>query len=419
MEKIIKVVIIGVGGRGEGVYRVAMRYLPNLNFVGVCDKYAEHCAYIADEMEKDGRPRPVIFEDYKKCIDTMNPDAVVIAASWDIHVAAAVYAMEKGIAVLCEVSGSYDIKGLWDLVDCYERTKTPFMLAENCCYGRLELLALNMKRLGLLGKIVHCDGGYRHDCRTMVDRYINEGHFRVKDYVMRNSENYPTHEIGPIAKLLDINCGNRFVSLVSMSSGAYSLKEYTAGKNSLEDYPVTTQWLTKNEEFRKTKLEEVKNFEYRQGDIFTTLIKCQNGETVTITLDTTLPRPYSRGFTVHGTKGLITEENSSVFLDDMKHEEFKKFYNNVDEFYEKYDHPIWKDYKPEEHVGHGGIDYLVFKAFFDALKKGEPMPIDVYDAATWMCITALSEESLVTGGIVSVPDFTRGKWMTRKNDFLL
>lgn len=419
MSKKIKVALIGAGGRGEGVYRVAMKFLPDLEFVGVCDKYPSHCKYVADEMERDGRVRPELFDDYKKCIDKTKPDAIVIAASWDIHVEASIYAMEKGIAVLTEVGGAYDLEGLWKLVDCYERTKTPFMMAENCCYGRLELLALNMKRLGLLGKIVHCDGGYRHDCRTMVDRYINEGHFRVIDYVKRNSENYPTHEVGPIAKLLDINCGNRFVSLVSVASGAYSLKEYTKDKNSLDDYPVTTQWLTKDEDFRKKHLEEVKNFDYLQGDIFTTILKCQNGETVTITLDTTLPRPYSRGFTVHGTKGLITEDNNSVYLDGMKHDEFKKFYNNVDEFYEKYDHPIWKNYKPEEHVGHGGIDYLVFKAFFDALRNGEPMPVDVYDTATMMCITALSEQSLATGGSVSFPDFTKGKWMTRKNNYLL
>lgn len=417
MDKTIKVAIIGVGGRGEGVYRVAMKYLPNLEFVAVCDKYPEHCNYIADEMVRDGRQRPLVFTDYIRCIDESKPDAVVIAASWKIHVNASIYAMKRGIAVLTEVGGSYDVESLWKLVDCYEETKTPFMMAENCCFGRLELLALNMKRLGLLGKIVHCDGGYRHDCRTMVDKYINEGHFRLLEYVNHNAENYPTHEIGPIAKLLDINCGNRFVSLVSVSSGAFSLKEYTQDRKSLEDYPVTTPWLTKDEEFRKERLDEVRNFNYSQGDIFTTILKCQNGETVTITLDTTLPRPYSRGFAVHGTKGLISEENNSVFIDGMKHDDWTTSYNNVKEFYEKYDHPLWKDYKPGT-SGHGGMDYLVFKAFFDALKNGEPMPIDVYDTATWMSITALSEQSLITGGAVPFPDFTKGKWSLRKNNFL-
>ena len=61
------------------------------------------------------------------------------------------------------------------------------------------------------------------------------------------------------------------------------------------------------------------------------------------------------------------------------------------------------------------MDYLVLRAFIEAVAGGEPMPIDVYDAATWMAVTALSAESIEKGGArVEFPDFTSGKWKERK-----
>ena len=415
--KTLKVALIGVGGRGEGVYRVAMNHRKDLEFVAVCDTVKKYCDYIADEMVGHGRARPMQFSDYKRCIDESKPDVIIIATAWDTHLKIATYAMERGIAVGCEVGGAYTVDELWDLVACYERTKTPFMMLENCCYGRLELLALQMKRLGLLGKIVHCEGGYKHDCRTMVDKWVHEGHYRVMDYMQRNCENYPTHELGPIGNLLDINRGNRYVSLYSVASGAFGLKEYMQNKE-LKDYLTVFEWQNRDDGLCEERLSALKNAEIKQGDIITTLLKCANGETVTITLDTSLPRYYSRGFTVQGTKGMITEENNSVYLDGDGHGDWKEQYNNVEQYYEKYEHPVWENYRPGS-AGHGGMDALVFNAFFDALQKGEEMPIDVYDAVTWMVVSVLSEQSIKTGQAVEFPDFTKGKWRTRKNTFAL
>ena len=124
-----------------------------------------------------------------------------------------------------------------------------------------------------------------------------------------------------------------------------------------------------------------------------------------------MPRYYSRAFLAQGTKGLICEENKSVYLErDNQGEvwEWKDKFGNITEYYEKYDHPTWKDYKPGKE-GHGGMDYLVFNAFFTALKEGKPMPIDVYDTATWMSVALLTEQSLLTGQRAVFPDFTEGK----------
>ncbi len=395
MQK-FRVALIGVGGRGEGLYRVALKFRTDCDFVAVCDPCVEKCEYVAGNMVKDERPRPAIYTDYKECMDKETLDAVVIATGWDMHIPISIYAMEKGIAVACEVGGAYSMQNLWELVRCYERTKTPIMMLENCCYGKLELLALNMSRKGLLGEIVHCEGGYRHYLAADMLKEDRK-HYRLQQYACRNCDNYPTHDIGPIAKLLNINAGNRFVSLYSMGSKAVGLNQ-TAEEMGITKYEHTP---------------------FRQSDVVDTLIQCAGGETVRLTLDTTLPRYYSRDFMVQGTKGIINEQNRSVYLKkDFSGEfwEWKEQFNNVEKYYEEYNHPIWKDYNPGKE-GHGGMDVLVFNGFFDALREGKPMPIDVYDYATWACISILSEQSLATGQAVAFPDFTDGKWIEWENHF--
>lgn len=393
--KKLKVVQIGLGGRGFSMYEEFLKDRKDTEFIAFCDLDIARAEKAMEVAVAAGHEKPLVFTDYKQCIDECKPDVALITTSWLQHVEISMYAMEKGVTVASEVGGSYSIESLWDLVKCYERTKTPIMFLENCCYGRLELLALNMKRLDLFGEIVHCEGGYRHDLRREVAKGITGEHYRFQEYLHRNCENYPTHEIGPIAKILDINCGNRFTHLYSMCSKAAGMEEYCSREE--------------NPDLQKCK--------FTQGDVVTTLIKCQNGESVTITLDTTLPRYYSRGFTVQGTKGILCEDIDGGLVENVvgMHRR-KNCIGNVEELYEKYEHPIWK--KEYEQVnGHGGIDERTFDEFFDAVKEGREMPIDVYDMATWMCITTLSEQSLATGQSVPFPDFTNGAWVRRKNTF--
>ena len=189
------------------------------------------------------------------------------------------------------------------------------------------------------------------------------------------------------------------VSLVSMASKAKGLNEYIKNKKSDDEALMHT--------------------EFAQGDVVTTMIKCARGETIVLTLDTTLPRAYSRGFRVQGTKGMFMEDNMSLFIDGEHNEydfKWKEQWNNIEAYREKYEHPVWKKFMQDGvKGGHGGMDWLVLRAFFDCVEKNEEMPIDVYDIAAWMAISALSEQSIAMGGqVVAIPDFTNGKWITRK-----
>lgn len=398
MKDTVKVGIIGLGHRGMSLLRDIMLNMDDVEVLAVCDLYEDRRKEAADLVEKKRSKRPIDTTDYMELLEIAEIDAVVIGASWSAHTDIAVAAMEAGKYVASEVGGAYTIQECWRLVETYERTKVPVMIMENCCYGRDELMVLNMVKQGVFGNIVHCAGGYHHDLREEISFGKEKRHYRLNNYIHRNSENYPTHELGPIAQILNINRGNRMVSLVSMASKAKGLHEYIK-KEKADDL-------------------ELLNTDFQQGDIVTTVIKCAHGETITITLDTTLPRAYSRGFTVRGTKGMYFEDNRSIFIDgehNSYHQNWDKQWGNVEQYREQYEHPIWRKYLQEGvKGGHDGMDWLVFSDFFESVRKGTQTPFDVYDMASWMCITTLSEDSIALGGQpVAIPDFTNGKWINR------
>lgn len=396
--KNLKIGHIGLGSRGSGLLKT-MLLVPDIEITAVCDVYQDRAEQGAAKILELTGKKPKICLDYHEILQDPEIEAVVIASAWESHVEIAVTALEAHKYVGMEVGGAYSVEDCWKLVRASERTGTPCMLLENCCYGKYELMVLNMVKSGVLGEIVHCAGGYHHDLRDEITFGRENRHYRLRNYLNRNCENYPTHELGPIAKVLDINRGNRMVSLVSMSSKAAGLHDY----------------IKQNDKADKALLKQ----EFMQGDIVTTVIRCAHGQTITLTLDTTLPRPYSRGFTVRGTKGMYQEDNQSVFLDEMGselHFKWQEQWGNADQYLKKYQHPIWTQYL-EEGVkeGHDGMDYLVLSAFFESVRNRTQTPIDVYDAASWMCISALSEDSIACGGVpVSIPDFTNGKWLLER-----
>lgn len=400
MKDKINLAVVGLGQRGYSLLGLVFIEHPDVEIYVVSDVYEDRCIAAADMVEKHGRKRPLTTQNYKEILAMPEVDAVFLSTSWDHHIDICIEAMEAGKYVASEVGGAYSLHDCWKLVDAYERTKVPVMLMENCCYGRDEMMVLNMVKQGVMGKVVHCEGGYKHDLRDEVSFGKEKRHYRLNNYIHRNTENYPTHELGPIAKVLNINRGNRMLTLSSMASGAEGLKEYIR-QNKADD-------------------EKLMNTSFCQGDVVNTIIKCANGETIVLTLDTTLPRYYSRGFTVQGTKGMYTEDNKSIFLDGEEHAkdhfEWMKHWNNVEQYREKYEHPLWQKYLQEGvKEGHDGMDWLVFCDFIRAVKNETQVPIDVYDMAAWMSITPLAEQSIAMGGMpVAIPDFTNGAWINRE-----
>lgn len=401
MKEKLKIGVIGLGGRGTNLMEAVMLPQTDVEVAAVCDLYDDRREKAADIAEKAQGSRPYSTGNYKEILEMEQIDAVIITASWETHIQIACESMRAGKYTAMEVGGAYSVHDCWKLINTYEETGVPCMLLENCCYGRDELMVLNMVRMGVFGDVVHCAGGYCHDLRDEISFGRENRHYRFRNYLNRNCENYPTHELGPIAKVMNINRGNRMVTLNAVASKAAGLHQFLMDK--------------------KGSTYDASSMEFMQGDVVTTIIKCARGETIVLSLDTTLPRPYSRGFQVRGTKAMFFEDTKSLFLDG-EHNSFdfkwQEQWNNVEQYREKYDHPVWKQYR-EEGIkgGHDGMDWLVFRAFFDSVQNQTEVPIDVYDAAAWMSITALSEQSIAMGGApVSIPDFTNGAWITRTSE---
>lgn len=390
--------VIGEGNRGQGLSDLLL-IMKDVQIVAACDVYEDRVAKLQKKVVDHGDPEPFGTTDYHDILAMKDKvDAVLISTSWETHVPIAIDTLKAGIPTALEVCGSYSIESLWDLVHTEEATKTPFMFMENCCFGKAELLATSLVRNGVLGSVVQCDGCYGHYLTpNEILHGVENRHYRLRNYIGRNCENYPTHELGPIAKLLNINRGNQFVSLVSVASRAEGLADYV--RRHPDEYPSLI------------------NTRFQQGDIVNTIITCADGSTISMRLDTTLPRYYSRGLTVHATKGLFEQSPYLICLEgDRENEEFlRENVGNAEKYEAEYLPEVWTKMSQEAiEAGHGGIDYIEFRVFVDTLRAGGELPIDVYDAAAWMCITTLSEKSIAMGGAPqAIPDFTSGMWTVR------
>ena len=397
-KDVIKVGFVGAGARGPLLLR-QMVNMSDVEVAAVCDKYEDRTQNMKEIVEQAGRPAPFTTQDYKEMIARGGLDAVVIATDWNLHIPIAIEFMEAGIRVGMEVGGCDSLEECWEMVRTYRRTGVELMMLENCCYGKEEMMVLNMVKEGFFGDVVHMTGSYSHYLADQIVAGKEKRHYRLRNYMNRNCENYPTHAFGPLCKLININHGNRLISLTSTASKAAGLKAY------MKDHEIENK--------------ELLDKEFNQGDIVTTTIKCAHGETITLMLDTTLPCYGTRSQMICGTKARYYEVNRSVY-DTAKHtkEEFwRPQWGNLDDYNDKYMHPLWKEYEEVGvRAGHGGMDWLVLRAFVESVKNQTKPPIDVYDAAAWMCITPLSEASIAKGGMpVEIPDFTYGQWIEDPN----
>ncbi|RYG42541.1 MAG: Gfo/Idh/MocA family oxidoreductase [Chitinophagaceae bacterium] len=413
----VRVGMIGCGMRGQNHLDLLLRR-DDVEVVAIADPDTKSAVAVSLKMcAKAGKRTPIIFskgeEDYKNLLKRSDIDAVIIATPWEWHTRQGIDAMRAGKYVGMEVCGAQDVQECWDLVNASEETGIGVYAMENVCYRRDVMAVLNMVRDNLFGEMLHLHGGYQHDLRGVKfndgttpydsgvefgEKGFSEAKWRTNHSVHRNGDLYPTHGLGPIHNMVDINRGNRLLSLASVSTKARGLNRY------IVNHPKGGP----NHPNAKVK--------FKLGDIVTTTMTTANGETIVLSHDVNSPRPYSLNFRVQGTAGLWMDDFDSIHIEG-KSPAHK--YEKDTAYMQQYDHPLWKKYaNSATGAGHGGMDYFVIHAFIESIKRKAPFPMDVYDLATWYAITPLSELSIAQGGQVqSIPDFTKGKWMTRKPVF--
>ena len=417
-EPTVKLGFIGVGLRGQRHLDNALQR-KDVTVVAICDIDEKMLERAGNLFKKAGKPLAKVFKGdvqaWKKMLELKELDAVIISTPWEWHAPMIIGSLEAGIKYVgTEVMLGITLQDHWDVVKAAEQHNAHVMMLENVCYRRDVMAVLNMVRQGMFGELIHLQGGYQHDLRHVKfnngqdnnhggvefgEKAFSEARWRTEHSVHHNGDLYPTHGIGPVAEMLRINYGNRFVSLNSFASKSRGLHEYIV-KNGNEQHPNA-------------------KVEFKLGDVVTTQLRCANGETVLLQHDTNLPRPYSLGFRVQGTKGIWMDINHSLYLEGVS--KTNDDWEDAQTYLDKYDHPLWKRWSTAtEGAGHGGMDFFVLHAFIESIKRKTATPMDVYDGAVWSAITPLSEKSIELGNeTVEFPDFTGGKWMYRKSAFAL
>ncbi|MDE0729642.1 MAG: Gfo/Idh/MocA family oxidoreductase [Longimicrobiales bacterium] len=389
---IVRVGFVGVGGMGGAHVRNFLG-LEGIEIVALCDIDSARNEEVSSWVTDDGRAPPAMYgrheTDFVRMCETEDLDLVFTATPWEWHVPVCVSAMENGKHAATEVPATYTTDDCWRLVEYAEKYRKHCVMMENCNYDRPEMMVFHMARLGLFGDILHAECGYLHDLREIKFSEVGEGLWRRAHSMVRDGNLYPTHGLGPVANVMDINRGDQFEYLVSMSSPSQGLQEWA-----MANYP-------ENHLKRRER--------YVLGDVNTTMIKTVRGRTIYLSHDTNLPRPYSRIHMVQGTKGLFQGYPHRVHIEGLSpgHE-----WQDWMDLRDKYDHPLWKDLEEQsEGAGHGGMDFIEDYRLVKCLREGKATDMNVYDAAAMSVITPLSEWSVANRSRpIDVPDFTRGRW---------
>jgi len=408
----LRVGLIGVGLRGTNHLNNVLQR-EDVLVTAICDVDPNRISIALGKIEEAGQKKPEVFGnsdlDYRNLLDLKEVDAVIIATPWLWHTRMAKDSMKAGKYTGLEVSAANTMEECWDLVNTHEETGSHLMILENVNYRRDVLAVLNMVKQNVFGELVHFRCGYQHDLRFVKlndgqsaygkgvefgEKGISESVWRTQHSLLRNADVYPTHGVGPIAAMCDVNRGNRFLSLTANASKGVGLHDYIV-KNGGENHP-------------NAKLK------FKQGDVITSTIETANGETIIVTHDCNLPRPYSLGFRVQGSNGLWEKDGDRIYIEGQSEKPHR--WDDSKAWLEKYDHPLWKKYgEHAQGAGHGGMDFFVINAFVESAKQNIAPPMDAYDAAAWSAITPLSELSIENNGEPQdFPDFTRGNWIKRK-----
>ncbi len=390
----LRIGVVGVGGRGTYLLRLLLEQ--GAEVPAICDirpARLEIAGKLITDM-RDGR-RPATYGntpfDYRRMLQRDDLEAVLIATPMQWHAVMAVDALRAGKHVLSEVAAAMTVQECWDLVNAVEETGKIYMLAENCCFWRPVLAIGQMIAAGLFGELTFAECGYVHDCRALA--FEADGTLTWRGEIKRDHRGnwYSTHSLGPVAKWLGINKGDRLVSLVAAETGRAAMRHYVE-RRFPEGHPA-------------------RQIDFRAADSTTVLIKTAREVLIDLRYDVMSARPHPTTvyYTIQGTKAVYDSRIESLWIEGRSK---ARAWEPAGPYLEEFDHPLWKEHGGQaEKTGHSGGDYFVIQQFTEAVRKGGPVPVDVYDAAAWSAVMPLSEQSLDEGGKpVEIPDFTRGKW---------
>lgn len=367
----IKTVLIGAGYRGQRLLRL-MQGIEAYNVTAVFDPAA---VFHTDGMLEVYTEGP---EDYKRMIAVQHPELVVIASPWHFHVEQALYALEQGCHVAMEIKGGFCLGEYDPLIEVASRKGLRIYPLENAVFTRENMAMLQLVRAGVLGQLVALRGGYRHDLRDMlVDEQGNlgnpnkpEGIWRSRFYLTENGDLYPTHGLAPLCLAAGVGRTDRIAELTSFSSRACGLNEFVAHRGGTSPLPVS------------------------MGDIVITQMRTEAGVLITLTHDTTLPRPRSLDFELQGSKGICRGEFRQIYIEG---ESPYETWEDDEKYIARYEHICWQKWGKEaliQDVHHQGMDYIMLRMLAADFRGEMTYPITAGDLALWTSVSPYSKLSI-------------------------
>lgn len=367
----IKTVLIGAGYRGQRLLRL-MQGIEAYNVTAVFDPAA---VFHTDGMLEVYTEGP---EDYKRMIAVQHPELVVIASPWHFHVEQALYALEQGCHVAMEIKGGFCLGEYDPLIEVASRKGLRIYPLENAVFTRENMAMLQLVQAGVLGQLVALRGGYRHDLRDMlVDEQGNlgnpnkpEGIWRSRFYLTENGDLYPTHGLAPLCLAAGVGRTDRIAELTSFSSRACGLNEFVAHRGGTSPLPVS------------------------MGDIVITQMRTEAGVLITLTHDTTLPRPRSLDFELQGSKGIWRGEFRQIYIEG---ESPYETWEDDEKYIARYEHICWQKWGKEaliQDVHHQGMDYIMLRMLAADFRGEMTYPITAGDLALWTSVSPYSKLSI-------------------------
>lgn len=390
----VRLAIAG-GRRGATFDRALAALAESVELVAICDPVT---AVLAQWKER--HPAIATYTSYEQLLEESDCTAVFLATPMQLHPQQAVQALNAGKHVLTEVTAATTLDECWQLVETVEKTGLVYMMAENYCYMRPNMMVRHMVEQGVFGELTYAEGGYIHDTMNLI--FDEDGALTWRGELRRqvNGNMYPTHSLGPVAQWLSVNRegGDRLISTATWVTPPKGAAHYVHEQLGAE-HPAAQEdfWVT--------------------GDSATTIIQAERGAVIVLRKDSSSPRPHNMThYVLQGTQASYLsarhhDEDPLIWIEGRSpgRSPGDAAWESLWTYEDEYEHPLWQQWGAEaRRSGHGGGDFLVLQDFVNAIRNGTPPPIDVYDAVTWSSIIPLSVQSVTGGNVpVPIPDFRR------------
>ncbi|WP_161606276.1 Gfo/Idh/MocA family protein [Microlunatus speluncae] len=396
-DSALRLAVVG-GRRGRHFGRALSRLEDRIRLAAVCDLSGA----VLDSWQGEF-PAARTYRRFEELLADDGVDAVFLATPLPLHARQAIAALEAGKHVLSEVTAANTLADGQALIEAVERTGRTYMLAENYCFMRPNLMVEKLAARGEFGAVTYLEGGYLHDCRHLMHEADGSLTWRGQLRVDANSVYYPTHSLGPVARWLRAANGDddRLTSVAAFTTRTAAVSDHFAERFG-GDHPgaAPDHWL--------------------QGDSGTAMITTTSGALISLRVDASSPRPHNMThYAVQGTRGAYQSarrdgEDPLIWLardaaPAANGAEPERDWSSLWDYAGEFESDQWRDrVEIAAESGHGGGDFFVLEEFATAIAEGRAPTIDVHDAVLWSAVVPLSVESIRRGGApVEFPEWLR------------